>query len=236
MRESESCGALLYRLQRRVTLRIVPDDSSLPDIRSPHLELRLDQSDQHAARPQQWRNRRQDQAERDERHVDHRAVERRIEIRALEVTGVDALPYFDPRIRAQSVVDLIVPDVHRHHSTCAALKQTIRESASRRADIEKGASGRVHAKRVERRGELHATATDVWVDGSLDANDGVATHGLSGLVDALLVREDESREHERLRTLTRVGESALDEQLVDTLAFRMCFRHSLDLARQCHNY
>ena len=64
-------------------------------------------------------------------------------------------------IAAQPPVELPAADVERDDAGRAALQQDVGEAAGGGADIERAASVRVDAERVERAGELDAAAADV---------------------------------------------------------------------------
>ena len=107
---------------------------------------------------------------------------------------------------------LAVADVDRDDSGSSRLQETFRESTRRRAHISAVAPGDVEAERLQRVLQLLASARHE-ARRALHLELSV----FSDLLARLVVPRDETREHERLRLRTRLGESALHEKHVQAL-------------------
>jgi hypothetical protein len=110
-------------------------------------------------------------------------------------------------------VQLPAADIERDHPSRTALEQNVRESAGRRADVQRITSGRIDPELVERMRELVAAARDVprrLLDDEL--------RRVVYLLPGFRVAANESRHDERLRLRAALGESALNKQHVQALA------------------
>jgi len=113
------------------------------------------------------------------------------------------------------------PHVDRMDPRGAPLEQHVRESAGRRARVQGDQASRIDPERVERRGELVTAATherirlhDAQREGPVDQVAGLAI----GPSAVTLARPDLAGEDQRLGPGARLGQAALDEELVETLA------------------
>src|SRR5919201_6098449 len=138
---SEADRGLRHLAQDACVHGWIPDDSSLPDVGAPRLELRLDEHDRLPAPRRQPERRRQGHPHGDERDVadDELRRERQVGQRAC----IRALEDDDARIATDAFVQLAVADVERDHARRAALQQHIGEPAGRRADVEAIETGRI---------------------------------------------------------------------------------------------
>src|SRR5687768_18433644 len=114
----------------------VPNDTALSHFAAADLKLRLNQHDHLAICCQQRRESWKDQGHRYETNIAYRERARLPDIRLLKISGVGMIANYNSRIRAQLPIELRRADIHRIDASRAALQQTIREAARRRADIE----------------------------------------------------------------------------------------------------
>ena len=126
-----------------------------------------------------------------------------------------------------------MPDVERDHARRAFLEKHVRESAGRRADVERLAAGDVDAKGFNRVRELDAAAADVWVVRFLQRDFCVFGNLLTGFLRRLSVHQNNARQHERRGPLARLRQAPLDDQLVKTpLQFVLFTTHAAISARR----
>ena len=123
------------------------------------LELRLDQRHHVRTGAEQRRNRREDQAQRDERHVDGDDIHRTRQMRGQQVARVHPFDDEDARVVAQPPVELPMSHVERDDVVGATLQEHISEPARRCPDVEPVAPAyldrgtcRAHARASARRG------------------------------------------------------------------------------------
>ena len=132
---------------------------------------------------------------------------------SVSVRALRALEHRHARVAAEPRVQLAVADVERDHARSAALEQHVGEPARRGADVEAVETLRVDAERVERVRELDARARDVRRR-PLDLERRLVVD----LLPRLRMAGHEPRHHEGLRLRAALGEAALDEQDVESLA------------------
>ena len=89
------------------------------------------------------------------------------------MAGIEVLDDDDARVVADLPVELPVTDVQRDDARGAALEQDVGEAASRRADVERLASGDVDAEGVERVRQLEPAAADIGMVGRDERDVGV---------------------------------------------------------------
>src|SRR5579863_4478309 len=134
---------------------------ALLDRAASRLELRLDQRDQSGAFLEERFHGRQDQPERDETHVDAGEIRLLCKPRGIQRANVGVLDRNDSLVAAQPRVKLSAADVDRIDAPRAALKQDVRETAGRSADIETDAVLHIESELVERRRELETAARNI---------------------------------------------------------------------------
>src|SRR5262245_28534486 len=88
---------------------LVADDAA-PDFGTTRLELWLDECNDVAARPQHWRDDREDQTQGDERHVDTDDIDGTRQIRQRQMASVEVLDHDHARIVSKRPVKLPMPD------------------------------------------------------------------------------------------------------------------------------
>ena len=218
------------RGQRRHALQHGPMGGRIPDhavIRRTlaDLELRLDQGHDVGPRaagsgPQRRGDGSQDEAERDERHVDDGQVDRLADEISGQRPRVRAVVDDDPGIPGDPVRKLASTDVDGVDPGRAALEQHVREAARRRARVETDEPRGVDREGVERGRELVPAATDVGLlGGQLDRQ--VRFHEVACLaIESRAVAvpgPDLAAEDQRLGTRPAVRETAVDEELIETL-------------------
>ena len=137
---------------------------------------------------------------------------------AVSVAGVRALHRDDPRVAPQRLRELAAADVEGVDASRAALQQDVGEAARRGADVEGDQARRIDLEGVERGGQLVAAAADVRVRlGDRDRRvrgDQVARLAVVPRRVAL-PHPDRAGQHQRLGTAARLGQAALDQQLVE---------------------
>src|SRR6478752_9556077 len=189
---------------------VVAHDASLPHVRAPRFELRLDEHDRLPTRRAEAQHRRQRDTHRDERDVADGELRRKREFR--ESAGIRPLEHRHAGVGAEPRMQLAVADVERDHARRTALEQDVGEAAGRGPDIDAVEAGRVDAEPVEPVRELLSAARDVGL---------LRLHRqLGALVDlspGLVVPGDETGHHERLRLPPRLREPALDQEDVEAL-------------------
>jgi hypothetical protein len=126
----------------------------------------------------------------------------------------------DARVGSQAPIELAVSHVERDHLTGATLEQHVGEAASRRADVERRAVADVDREGVERVGELHTAAADIWVIRSRERNLGVRGHTRSSFRDHGAIHAHLARHNKRASPLARRRELAFDEEEIEALATR----------------
>ena len=167
---------------------------------------------------QQRRYHRQDVPQRDERHIDGHDLDRAPGRSAgVRCAGIEVLDDDDARVGAQLPVDLPVTDVERHDACGAALQQHVGESAGRRADVERLASGDVDLEGVERVGQLEPAAPDIGMIGR-DQFDGRAVSTRCRPWSPAGRTPHLAGEDQRPRAFARSDEPTFDEQLIETEA------------------
>ncbi len=139
-----------------------------------------------------------------------------------EEAGVGAFEEGDAGVGAELVVDLAVAGVDSEDGGGAVLEHAVGEAAGGGADVGAGEAGDGDVPGGEGGFELEAAARDVAevvaeeaeVGGVVDER--ARFSGLSAFFEALLVDEDAAGEDERLGSLARGGEGAVNEELVET--------------------
>src|SRR5438034_415442 len=99
------------------------------DLLTARLELRFDERDDVPARFEERRQRRQDETERDERHVNRHHAHGMRHIVRREMTGVHAFAHGDPWIGAKWPGELTVTNVESDDTRRAAAEENIGEPA-----------------------------------------------------------------------------------------------------------
>jgi len=202
----------------------VLDHAPLPDLAPPRLELRLDQRDDLAARDQPARHRRQDEAQRDERHIDRRQPNRLGEF--AQGSGVLAFHEHHPRIVPQPPVQLPVADIDRINPVGAVLQQAVGESAGRGPDVGAHPSGRLQPELLEGRLQLLTTPGDEAGGGDhFDCR--VRGHPGRGLQHELSLQPHLAGHDHPLGEGAALDQAARDEQLIEPF---LRFRHLFDRA------
>ena len=140
--------------------RIGDHATTLRHVALAHLELGLDQQNQHGAGCAHAHQGGHDQGERDERQIGHHHVDLASNDIDVHLAHVEALDDRHPLVCANAGMQLSVSHVERHHVRRSALQQTIGESAGRRSGVENTQPRHVDATFVERGVELLATTTD----------------------------------------------------------------------------
>src|SRR5437867_6284498 len=136
--------------------RRVPDDSALAHGLAPHLELRLHQRDDLAARREHAEHRGQDLLQRNKCDVDDRERRLLAEDPRVERPRIGLFHDHHAGVLAQLGVELAHADVHSVHAGGAALEQAVGETTGRGAHVEADAASDFQLEGVERVGELLA--------------------------------------------------------------------------------
>jgi hypothetical protein len=110
---------------------------------------------------------------------------------------------------------LTLSDIKGMHFAGALLKQTVRESACRGAQIRAYAAGNGNVKVIERGLQFDACPADKW-QLMQHAYLGIGIDQLTGLLCFLLVNEDLSGQKQCLRFMAAFRKAALYKQLIDT--------------------
>ena len=101
----------------------------------------------------------------------------------------------------------------------AFLQQHIGEAAGRGADIEGDETGDIDGEVIERMRELDAAARDPGMIARFDLERRVIRVGGACFVELPIAAEDRAGENQRLCLGTRLGETTLDQQHIQTLLF-----------------
>jgi hypothetical protein len=224
--EAES-GRLLDDLaeDRPVNRRVANDAMIRPA--PADLELRLHESDDRAAGPlsfpQGRGDRPEDQCQGDERDVDHREIDRLAQGVAGQRPGVRPVVDDDPRVPGNPVRKLAATHVDGMDPGGAPLEKDVAEATCRCADIQAHPAGRVDPEGLERCGQLVPAATDVRIP--LDQAD---RHLAVDEITRLAIRSggvavtgpDLAGKDQCLGLRARLGQTTLDEELIETLAER----------------
>src|SRR5579859_5512729 len=99
---------------------------------------------------------------------------------------------------------------------CAMLQQAVGEASGRGADIEAGAAFDGNGPMLERSLELEATAADVALLFSQDANGNLVGKREARLVDLLLGNQDPAGEDERAGSLPARDKPFLNHKHIDS--------------------
>lgn len=127
-----------------------------------------------------------------------------IEIRRTKVSRVHTLPHVDAWIESQTRMDLTMADVDGDDRLGTRLKETIRKSAGRSADVEASPTGRIQSEILERRREFLTPARYESTQTAFDADDALGGDSSTGFIARLVIDEDASGQNQRLgRTPTR---------------------------------
>jgi hypothetical protein len=193
---------------------VTHDSASSRGLFATDLELWLDECDKFAARRQALHNRRKELSEADERGVDDDEICEPSDLLRLKGAGVRSFKHNHPRVDAQLVRELAITDIDRDDRHGASLKQTVRKSAGRRSKIEAAFARGIDSERDERPLKLHAPTRYIWVILAAKRDFRVVWEKRAGLFNPRLANVDLSSENKRLRTGTRGGKSARDEELI----------------------
>jgi hypothetical protein len=170
-----------------------------PDFIASGFELRFHESHDVGALLQKRRQRRQNQTERDERHVDRHHADRVRHIIAGECARIDTLANDDAGVSAQPPIQLAASDVERDDARGAALQQHVGKAAGRRAHIQRAPPGRIDVEHVERARELDAAPSDIRVIGRDQRDARVGRDRRTRLVDHLPIDRDLAGKNQRAR-------------------------------------
>src|SRR5207249_1231013 len=113
-------------------------------------ELRFDERDERAVRPEYARDGGHQLREPDERRVDDDEIDRLGEVGRREILGVGALAYDDAGIVAQRLGELSVAHVDGVHLADASREQAIGESSGRGAYVDGVRRADVESQRAKR--------------------------------------------------------------------------------------
>ncbi len=199
----------------------VAHDAAPPHLPLPHLELGLDQRDEPRLGPRQGEGSGQDEGERDEARIADDEIDGLGDLLGRQVAGIGALEHDDPRIVAQRPGQLAVADIHGVDPGSTTPQQDLREAAGRGADVDRDGARGIDPETVEPGQELQGSARDP-VGAAPYLQRQIVGHGLPGLVEPTLAREDTAGEHERLGFRPRLGEAAIEEELIEAASGRDC--------------
>ncbi len=177
--------------------------------------MRLDE--RHELAVQELHNGRQDELERDERHIDRNEVNRFVEVGRAEVARVHFLAIDHARVIAQRLVELPVADIDRIHLRRTVSQHDVGEASGRRTDVHAGLVAHVDFEPLESMGELHPASSYPGMLQGFDPEHVVLADGRAGFVDVLFIDEDPPRHDQRLCLRARVDETALDQSDVEAL-------------------
>jgi RNA polymerase sigma-70 factor, ECF subfamily len=195
----------------------VADDASLADVLAAGFKLRLDEDDGfERLQSHGGDDRRQDERGGDERHIHGEESDSRRQIAGDQVAGVGALHKRDARVAAEAFGDLAIAGIDGEHAGGSVLQHAVGEAAGGGSYVEAETAGEVDLPVTQCGFELESAAADIAEIVAEHAKCGGVRNGVAGLFDLLFIDEDTSSDDERLGALTRTGESALDEQPVQT--------------------
>src|SRR5579863_8219029 len=198
----------------QMQLRIA-HDAALADLAAPDFELGLHQDHQFSARGEQRHDGRDQQRGGNEAGVAHGQVEPHWKILGSKISRVHAFADHHAWVVAQLPIELAVANVDRPHARCAALEQAIGEAAGGGADVETNAALDVDGPMIESRRQLVTAAAD---EGhalkQLDLS--IAGHAVAGLFGFLAVEEHVPGENQSLRLFARIGQTAINQDLIET--------------------
>ena len=197
---------------------VVSHDAALADFGAAGLELRLHQDDHVAAGVEERWDDREDETQRDERHVDRDDGEdARVwwKLIGSQRSRVHALDDGHSRVAAQLPIELAVADVEGDHAPRAALEEHVGESARRGADVQPEPFAHVDAKDVQRMGELDPASADVLMIGTVNRHLGVGGNVGPRFGDREPVDSDLAGQDQGARPLARRGEAAVNDEHVE---------------------
>src|SRR6478672_6833070 len=126
------------------------------------------------------------------------------------MASVRMILHNDARVRADAPIELCDSDIHGIHARGAALQQTIGEAACRCANVDTHLARHIDTKVRQCRIQLESSTTDErQVSEYLDLSG--CGDGMSRLFLLLMVHQNATGENQRLCSLTRLGETAIDQ-------------------------
>ena len=141
-----------------------------------------------------------------------------------EITRVGLLQQADARVGAKAGIDLPVPGIDGQYAGGAVLQHAVGKAAGGGAHIH--AHGAVQGDApVPKRGlQFEASPADVPRIGAEQTELAIIGHGMTGLVNLLLVHQYASGQNHSLRPLAGGGKSTLHQKNVNSLLHRFpCF-------------
>ena len=132
----------------------------------------------------------------------------------IQVASICFLEQAYARILAEAEVDLAVSGVDRDHASGAVLQEAIGETAGGGADVEASFAGDVDLPMLKTFFELESAAAYVLKILAEESNVGVGIDAGAGLFDFLTLDQNLSGKDQRLRSLTRSGETAFEKQFI----------------------
>ena len=181
------------------------------------LELRLHEEEGVGSFRQERHGRRQDEGERDERHVRHEKRGSLGHVGARQEPRVHFLAHDDARVVPEAGMELTVADVEGVNPRRASREKHVRESARRGAEVETDPPLRLDPEMRQAEVQLHASARNPGMLGLPDFDLGVLRDRRSRFDPLAPNDRNPAREDERLGPRARFGEPALHEDDVQPL-------------------
>src|SRR5581483_10876591 len=179
-------------------------------------ELRLDENEyclRFAGRDYSRKNK----GRGDERHVHDDEVDRLRHICGAEIASVRFLMKFDARVVPEFHVDLAIASVDGDHTRGSVLEETVGEAPGGGTDVHAGGAANIDVPMLEGALEFESAAADITKIVAEQTDGRIGINGGARLFNLLFVDEDAAGDDQRLGALAGRSESAVGNELVETL-------------------